>query len=52
MPDGWWPQVRMDISEMDDYMEMIERARQAYFYCVTYLKFTLIINELRNFAFS
>ncbi len=30
MPDGWWPQVRMDISEMDEYVEMIERTRQTY----------------------
>ncbi len=30
MPDGWWPQVRMDISQLDEYLTMIDRTRQAY----------------------
>ena len=30
MPDGWWPQVRMDISQLDEYLSMVERTRQAY----------------------
>jgi histidinol-phosphatase (PHP family) len=30
MPDGWWPQVRMDISQLDDYLAMVERTREAY----------------------
>lgn len=30
MPDGWWSQVRMDISQLDEYLEMIARTREAY----------------------
>ncbi len=30
MPDGWWPQVRMDISQLDDYLAMVDRTREAY----------------------
>lgn len=30
MPEGWWHQVRMDISQLDEYLAMVERTRQAY----------------------
>jgi len=30
MPDGWWPQVRMDIAQLDEYLALIERTTQAY----------------------
>lgn len=30
MPDGWWSQVRMDISQLDEYLEMIARTRETY----------------------
>ncbi len=30
MPDNWWPQVRMDVSQLDQYLAMIERARKVY----------------------
>jgi histidinol-phosphatase (PHP family) len=30
MPDGWWPQVRMDVEQLDTYLAMVERARAAF----------------------
>jgi histidinol-phosphatase (PHP family) len=30
MPEGWWPQVRMNEAQLDEYLEMVERARRAY----------------------
>jgi histidinol-phosphatase (PHP family) len=30
MPKGWWPQVRMDESQFETYLEMVERTRIAY----------------------
>ena len=30
MPEGWWPQVRMDISQLDEYLAMVEKTREAY----------------------
>jgi histidinol-phosphatase (PHP family) len=30
MPKGWWPNVRMDEAEFDSYLEMVQRARDAY----------------------
>jgi HisJ family histidinol phosphate phosphatase len=30
MPDGFWPQVRMAMDQFDDYLALIERAREAY----------------------
>lgn len=26
MPPGWWPEVRMDISELDEYLDLVNRA--------------------------
>lgn len=30
MPDGWWHEVRMDISQLDTYLTMVERTAKAY----------------------
>ncbi len=30
MPDGWWHQVRMDISQLDGYLAMVDRTAKAY----------------------
>ncbi len=30
MPDNWWPQVRMDMTQLEDYMAMVRRAAEAY----------------------
>jgi histidinol-phosphatase (PHP family) len=30
MPEGWWPQVRMDEAQFDDYISLIDRAAAAY----------------------
>lgn len=30
MPDGFWPRVRMDMDQLDLYVEMVARARNAY----------------------
>jgi histidinol-phosphatase (PHP family) len=30
MPGGFWPQVRMDDSQFDDYLALVERCRLAY----------------------
>jgi histidinol-phosphatase (PHP family) len=30
MPAGWWPRVRMDESQLDEYCQMVERAALAY----------------------
>ena len=30
MPEGWWPQVRMDITELETYLSMVQRAAQTY----------------------
>lgn len=30
MPDNWWPRVRMDMNQLDQYIAMIARATQAY----------------------
>jgi histidinol-phosphatase (PHP family) len=30
MPDNWWPQVRMAPAQLEEYLEMIARARAAY----------------------
>jgi histidinol-phosphatase (PHP family) len=30
MPDQWWPQVRMDVDQLDQYIEMVQRAAQTY----------------------
>lgn len=30
MPNRWWPQVRMDESQLDEYLAMVDRARQAF----------------------
>jgi histidinol-phosphatase (PHP family) len=30
MPDGWWHQVRMDISQLDEYLGMVDRTAKAY----------------------
>lgn len=30
MPEGWWPAVRMDFAQLDEYLAMVERARAAY----------------------
>lgn len=30
MPDRWWPNVRMDVEQLDDYIALIQRARTAY----------------------
>ena len=30
MPDNWWPNVRMSPEQLDEYIAMVERAREAY----------------------
>lgn len=30
MPDRWWPEVRMDVEQLDDYIAMVQRAASAY----------------------
>jgi histidinol-phosphatase (PHP family) len=30
MPEGWWPQVRMDLAQLDEYLAMVDRAARAY----------------------
>ncbi|HEX2750592.1 MAG TPA: histidinol-phosphatase [Verrucomicrobiales bacterium] len=30
MPDGWWPQVRMDVEQLDQYIAMVQRATETY----------------------
>lgn len=30
MPDNWWPEVRMDIEQLDTYIRMVNRAAEAY----------------------
>lgn len=30
MPDGWWPQVRMDIAQLDEYLALVDRTAQTY----------------------
>ncbi len=30
MPDNWWPEVRMDVEQLDEYMAMVQRAAEVY----------------------
>ena len=30
MPDNWWPNVRMSPEQLDEYIGLVERAREAY----------------------
>jgi histidinol-phosphatase (PHP family) len=30
MPDNWWPEVRMDVAQLDSYIEMVQRAAELY----------------------
>jgi histidinol-phosphatase (PHP family) len=30
MPDKWWPNVRMDLEQLDEYIAMVDRAAKAY----------------------
>ncbi len=30
MPENWWPEVRMDVEQLDDYMAMVQRAAEVY----------------------
>ncbi|HWB02869.1 MAG TPA: histidinol-phosphatase [Verrucomicrobiales bacterium] len=30
MPDNWWPQVRMDVDQLDEYIALVQRAAMAY----------------------
>jgi histidinol-phosphatase (PHP family) len=30
MPDHWWPQVRMDVDQLDQYIAMVQRAAKTY----------------------
>jgi histidinol-phosphatase (PHP family) len=30
MPDNWWPQVRMDVEQLDHYIAMVKRASESF----------------------
>ena len=30
MPDNWWPEVRMDLEQLDEYTAMVQRAAETY----------------------
>lgn len=30
MPENWWPEVRMDVEQLDDYIALVQRAADVY----------------------
>ena len=30
MPDNWWPEVRMDVGQLDEYIALVHRAAETF----------------------